>query len=120
MNLRPLALVLVLAASPVAAERGPIVVFVDGLSLVALCRSRNAEELGYCFGYLTSALDTSVLDPSAPGFAPACYPRSMSTEQLWTAFMAWVQLNRGELHRAGASVARQALSDLWPCEKRPS
>jgi hypothetical protein len=120
MNARLIALVLVLAAQPTAADRGTTRSFVDGHRLVSFCISQDGQDASFCAGYLQAAKDAVSLAPVALGHALECSPRGMSYDQLRAAFLAWADSNRKELRRAAAAVTRQAFSDLWPCQERAS
>jgi hypothetical protein len=119
MNLRPLALVLVLAAQPVAADRGAIRSYMSGEGLAKMCSSTEPAEVTFCYGYLSASYDAAALTPLIGGRAPSCEPAG-SLNQLRSAFLAWSEQNQAELHRAASALVRQALGDLWPCPKRAS
>ena len=119
MDLRPLALVLVLAAQPVAAASDGF--DGDALSLyAAYCGSSHAKEpaqwelrTGFCAGYVEATADAA-----RPGL---CLPKNVPTSELVFTFRLWGYENFDEifLGKVPASMAVViALAERWPCPER--
>lgn len=116
MNLRLLALVLALAASPVAGDGVPT--FTSGRELFALCLSEDPAQHGYCIGFLTASVDAQRLVPAAS--QQFCEPRWVTTKGLQRAFIEWAHRARAALdHPAGTGVI-DAMRARWPCPELAS
>jgi hypothetical protein len=117
MDLRPLALVLVLAAQPVAANGGTVR-GISGADLMAACTAPDEASGSFCNGYITGLMDAEQLHPA---ISPMCLPRhaDVITVRLW--FTAWTARRPiADLSRAAGSLFREAVNSQWPCENRPA
>lgn len=112
-------LALVLLAQAAGAQDRRVQTFAFGAGLMAMCTHSEAIPRDYCELYLGGIVDAESLHP---GPVPLCLPHGVTLTAVRETVVAWVkQRPAGTMDDVpAAAIARAALSDRWPCEKRPA
>ena len=98
----------ILMASHVSAAKS--IIFIDGNTLLTACQSRRAEVFQFCNGSIQAYFDTLSVDRQV------CPETRMMSRQIVEIVVRYLMDHPEERHHSAASIARTALSNLFPCK----
>ena len=98
----------ILMASHVSAAES--IIFIDGNTLLTACQSRRAEVFQFCNGSIQAYFDTLSVDRQV------CPETRMMSRQIVEIVVRYLMDHPEERHHSAASIARTALSNLFPCK----
>jgi len=77
--------------------------------------SDTAEYL-LCLGYLQAVVDTdATMSEWGKAARQACVPQGVTSSELRTVLLAWLEERPDHMHYGAASLALTAFSEAWPC-----
>ncbi len=89
----------------------------SGNTLLAKCVGPPELQL-VCGGYTAAIYDTIAM-LEAGGAVPKhhCFPRDVTRLQIHDVIVRYLQGNPAERHTGAASLASDALQEVWPCDR---
>jgi hypothetical protein len=85
--------------------------------------SDNVLGMGYCIGFIDGLVtfnyvfEAVLLREGKDEFLQMCLPDRISTRQLATTIVKFLEANPGRLTQSGQALASQALVEAYPCEQ---
>ena len=91
--------------------------YLDTKGLIAMCSSKQESLAGSCIGYIQGVADTLDLSRISRKL-PQCVPDSITTEQLYGFFAAYVKKHPGDSSAPATVTVSLALLDTFNCTKQ--
>ncbi len=91
--------------------------FQSGNSLLARCTSKNANNRGFCYGYIAGITDVLAGGRNNINGYRACFSRGQTVGQMRDIVVLWLQKNPAQRHYSAGGLVALALEKAFPCKK---